>query len=918
MSSNTSDKIQNTFSNSYSDPKNNNQYSLSEKLKSLFMTIIEKEHQNNNMKLCLFNSQDFNPNTVFSSIDTQKKNFIDLNDFKEFLQKKSINFNELTLRKFIHLYNKHKNFQLIYDDFYLMLKPIDVNTELRGGGTVDELLKSIFEGSFEVIENINEMIIDIRKTDYFTSFEAFLGITKGSKYINEEFLTNFLPNDYNKNEIKHLLYLMDLNNDGLVSYEEFIDFLTPLGKYSKYTEGSSNNNLRNYEFSSSINSIENDYTTRNYSPRYSRGSYYNEINSLSGRNNYINNLGSNYYTTTNRNYNFYNNNTYQQNRASYRKYIEEVSQKYNNYKFEKNDNSYNYLKSDYNKLSSPYKHQNFNSFNNEETRNEIRSTNNYYNTNYSPLNKKYDNQYTIPSPKSITNSFNNPNYSNINTNYNNFIYKSVSPSQKENEKKYEKSNGVKFEIKGKEKTLSNKKTIEFQKEHNNIELICNKKKQFDGNFKIEENVNINILNDTPRNLNNNIISNNDNIKNNTNKNINNNSNKKTSCNNIINNNDSIDNINNKSNKNINDNINNKIKDDVNDNINVTNKKKINNSKDDVYNTGSNTKNKQKINNIKQTVDYEEYINDFTCGNNNTNSVNTNSNKKIFTTIKNTNNDSSLSTDRNKQNNYTKNHIKFYVNTEENSKTNYNDEVDNEHINKLSEKIFNNDSIQCFLKYIQEVIELEKKTLDMKEKLCLRDDITLKDLFCVFDFQQKNHILARDFKSVCKSNLKLYPTTDQVNLVFNRYDRNKDGNLNTKEFFYMIRPIKNEYASILLDKKKNGNKNLSYKQLSEKSQKLIINVIRTIIEDEGKYYKFKYNELSDKLFDVKELWEAMGKYVEVSKENGGVNKEGLNKFLMDCGLCLSSYDLDIIINKIDFDGDKTINYDDLEHEFINYF
>ncbi|WP_278838031.1 hypothetical protein, partial [Fusobacterium varium] len=66
----------------------------------------------------------------------------------------------------------------------------------------------------------------------------------------------------------------------------------------------------------------------------------------------------------------------------------------------------------------------------------------------------------------------------------------------------------------------------------------------------------------------------------------------------------------------------------------------------------------------------------------------------------------------------------YLNTE-NSKTNYNDE--NQVIpytvtfrNKISDNYLNKDSFKFFIKYVQQVMKLEKRTMDLKEKLCLRE------------------------------------------------------------------------------------------------------------------------------------------------------------------------------------------------------
>ena len=219
-----------------------------------------------------------------------------------------------------------------------------------------------------------------------------------------------------------------------------------------------------------------------------------------------------------------------------------------------------------------------------------------------------------------------------------------------------------------------------------------------------------------------------------------------------------------------------------------------------------------------------------------------------------------------------------------------------------------------MKFIQVIVKNEKKTIDCKDKLCLREDITLKDLFCIFDYNKKNNISKREFKSVCKKLLGLYPTSDQIVLVFKRYDKNKDDNLNIKEFLGMIKPIKEEYASFLFNKK-NNNQKLDYQQLSMKSKKLLVEVVKNIIEDEGNYYKFKDDMINQNLLDLKELWEILFKY---SNNNKGLDKLEIKNLLMNNGFSLSQYDLDILFNKMDYDDDQILSYQDLTEEFDNYY
>ena len=126
---------------------------------------------------------------------------------------------------------------------------------------------------------------------------------------------------------------------------------------------------------------------------------------------------------------------------------------------------------------------------------------------------------------------------------------------------------------------------------------------------------------------------------------------------------------------------------------------------------------------------------------------------------------------------------------------------------------------------------------------------------------------------------------------------------------MIKPLKEEYTTFLFNKNKNTNdeKNIP----SMKSKKLLVEIIRKVIEDESEYYKFK----DENYIDIKELWEMIFKYAN-NKE--GLDKIDLNKLFEEKGNPLSQYDLDIIFNKLDYNDDLIISFDDLNQEFNNNF
>ena len=659
--------------NSYEKENNedNPQFIFLEKIKAMLITIIEKERINNIIKISLSNYPNKNIQNFFNSIDTSKKNYLDLNDLKNFFSFNSISYNEQIIRRFIRLFDKHNNFYLIYEDFLKIFIPYKANEISNENNIINEKEKemelSIINNYLELIEQINEIIIDIRNTKNFTTYEAFMGITKGNKYLDEEFLMHFLEHNYNNNEIKNLMYLFDTDNDSLISYEEFQEIFIPLVKginisYEEIEIDSDKNKIN----------IENNNDIVNYEKS---GKCPNKIN---------NNINI-------------------------------------------NDNNIN------------------NNDNNDKNVSDLK-----LNTSKEEKNKNDE-----------------LNFSSGFDNYCNFYRKTKqilsSPSKKNDE--------------------------------NNVN-----KKSENSPEKIKENKNTEIK----------IIKNND--------------------------------------------------------ITLSEK----NDED---------KNNININSDLKENDLNNNINNFTCGNINSNDLE----------------NYSLSNEYN--NNILSKSNKNYKNilSECNILTS----------NSLSKE---NKSISNFIKYIQLILSKEKHTMEIKDNLSLREDISLKSIFCTFDYNKKNKISKKEFKVVCKKIFGLYPTSDQVNLVYKRYDKDKDNNLNLKEFLNMIKPLKEEYACFLFNKDNKDN------NLNMKSKKILTDVIRATIEDEGIYYKYKYDLENNNLFELNEFWEEIRKYLN----DKGIDKIEMNKFLNDFGLNLNQYDIDIIFNKIDYDNDDIISYGDLTQEFLYYY
>ena len=711
--------------NSNKDKENNQtnpQFIFLEKVKAMFITIIEKEQINNLLKISLSKIPNPNFSNFFSSIT--QKNYIDLNDLKQFLELNSIKYNEQIIRRFIHIFDKHNNFCLIYEDFLKIFEPYsqkEINDEYNLMKEKDIEL-NVMINYLELIEQINEMIINIRNTNNFTTYEAFMGITKGNKYLDEEFLIHFLEHHYSNEEIKNLIYLFDMDNDNLISYDEFQDFFIPLLQYNEEIDINKKEEIYNNEINVENNDIVN---------------FEKREKCIINKNTVNNNLNNNENN---------NNNEEIENK-------EEINENNNdNIQIENNENI------DMNE--------------DEQKNNEIIENNHNIN------NLEDDKKLNISKEEEKNDNYEINLSSDDYDNYCNFYRKTrqiLSSSSKKNEindnKNSENENPNFNKIKNIDIPVSEK-----EKELNNI-----------NNFTCREKTESEKGNSSPKKI--------------------------------------------------------------------------------ILNINSND-----LENYSLSNDY----------NNNIISKDNTNNKNILS-------DCNILSSNNEFNNISKEH--------------------KSEINKSKENI--NKSISNFIKYIQFLLIKEKHTLDLKDNLSLREDISLKNLFCIFDYNKKNKISKKEFKVVCKKIFGLYPTSDQINLVYKRYDKDKDNNLNIKEFLNMIKPIKEEYVCLLFNKEKNENDN----NINMKSKKMFSDVIRAVIEDEGNYYKFKYDLENKNLFELNEFWNEIKNYF--SNENG-IDKLEFNKLLNDFGCNLNQYDIDIIFNKIDYDKDDIISYDDLTQEFLYYY
>ena len=215
----------------------------------------------------------------------------------------------------------------------------------------------------------------------------------------------------------------------------------------------------------------------------------------------------------------------------------------------------------------------------------------------------------------------------------------------------------------------------------------------------------------------------------------------------------------------------------------------------------------------------------------------------------------------------------------------------------------------FTDYIHSIILLENMSENIKESISLCNDISLLDIFNMFNKDKDELISKKNFLKICQDKFYIYPTEKQIKLLFVRYDLDNDGLLNHEEFMKMISPLKEEYLNIIKEKNKINN----MKEISFDSKKMVIDLFKRIIENESLIYDMKIKLNNDKNFNFVFLWGIIMKFSHDGKK---VNKNEFNNFLESFQCFLTDYELDVIFYKFSM-GNNEIKYDSLYKEIITY-
>lgn len=221
-------------------------YLTRNKLASFLLAVNEGERQIEIIRQILCEQEDFEPYAAFKRIDRHKRGVLNAVDIKNFLEDNKVNFSELDCDIFVQRYDANGDGQLSYSEFLQGVLTLD-NTVLRtvttqrknydvGNGylpyDIEYALSKVIAKEIEFYINLDAKKEELLNFHDFNYANAFAAIDKAScGTINYDNLRTFFkgqsiyPGD---DEIIPMLRRLDKNDDGLITFDEFVASLEPI------------------------------------------------------------------------------------------------------------------------------------------------------------------------------------------------------------------------------------------------------------------------------------------------------------------------------------------------------------------------------------------------------------------------------------------------------------------------------------------------------------------------------------------------------------------------------------------------------------------------------------------------------------------------------------------------------------------
>ena len=232
-----------------------------------FTDIIQYEQNLDSLHQSLNQQNNFSCLNLFYNLDNDNKGYIGLGDIINFLSSHSIEFEEKYIRLFIRFYDKNNDFVLNFDEFKAIIsdygnyKDKNDNNNQELGENIISIFCDILVQEIELCKRCDENIKKCLDSRHFTIYEGFVEIAEEEEYITEENFAKYLDEygiKLDEKIIKKMIYRLDSDNDGKISFVEFNNIFFPPNynddkKYNEYKYNINDYNINNNNINNNIN-----------------------------------------------------------------------------------------------------------------------------------------------------------------------------------------------------------------------------------------------------------------------------------------------------------------------------------------------------------------------------------------------------------------------------------------------------------------------------------------------------------------------------------------------------------------------------------------------------------------------------------------------------------------------------------------
>jgi Ca2+-binding EF-hand superfamily protein len=206
-------------------------------------------------------------------------------------------------------------------------------------------------------------------------------------------------------------------------------------------------------------------------------------------------------------------------------------------------------------------------------------------------------------------------------------------------------------------------------------------------------------------------------------------------------------------------------------------------------------------------------------------------------------------------------------------------------------------------YIQEMIPLESNLEEIKKDLATCNDVIIQELFGLFNsLKNENKIDKISFQKTLNK-FFIYPTDEEIDLIFSRYDIDGDSYLEFFELSEIFLPFSQEHAKIM----KNRITTKPNSKISQESKSYLIKFFKTLINNEAHF------ELNRRKLCSREFFSAYEEFAKLKTFNQNYADLDTFFYFINDGKILfrTKNEINLIFNKFDRDKDGKITF----NEFI---